>query len=134
MTFKKTETIFTINSYKILREITLKRKEVKKMKTAILILSLVLLPTLLSYSQIKEEPQKDTQKNKTVYLVIRNIDCYDCQGLGYINTYSFDFKRGDNSSSHNGSSGTIQKQLTRITCPYCGGKGKIEISEYRSKL
>lgn len=99
------------------------------MKTAILILSFILLPALMSYAQVTD---KDTGKKQTqtVYLVIKHIDCPDCQGLGYLNRVMYDFKREDNGTH----ASNVSSKIGRFTCPYCGGTGKLEIREYKPKL
>ncbi|MCE1165700.1 MAG: hypothetical protein LWX07_09895 [Bacteroidetes bacterium] len=99
------------------------------MKTAIIILGFILLPTFLTYAQVTD---KDTGKNnpQTVYLIIKHVDCPDCQGLGYLNKIIYDFNRQDN-GRHASNVGT---KIARITCPYCGGTGKLEIREYKPKL
>ncbi len=102
------------------------------MKTAIIILGLVLLPSFFTYAQVTD---KETGKGKVIYLIIRNVECTDCQGLGYLNTATFDFKRNDLVTSRsNTSTGSTDIRIARITCPYCGGTGKLEIREYRPKL
>jgi hypothetical protein len=102
------------------------------MKTAILILGLLILPSLYASAQ---DDSKETGKNKTIYLVVSHIDCKDCQGLGYLNTAMYDFNRQDNSNTHTErGAGSVGVRIARIICPYCGGTGKIEIREYKSKL
>ncbi|MDD5361915.1 MAG: hypothetical protein PHN88_07260 [Ignavibacteria bacterium] len=102
------------------------------MKTAILILGFLLLPSIYAFSQ---DDSKDTGKNKTVYLVISKVECHDCQGLGYLNTAMYNFSRDDNATGRSEKgAGTVSVKIGRVVCPYCGGTGKLEIREYKSKL
>ena len=102
------------------------------MKKALFLFGFLLVPILIAYSQ----DSKGDQQSKPITLTVKTIEitCHDCQGWGWIVSYSFKLGKGEpvvrSSDSGRGSKeGTINLELVRAVCPYCGGTGKVQVKQ-----
>ncbi len=104
------------------------------MKKLIFILLVLLIPFVFAYSQDdKSDIKRDAQPVK---IILKEVTCSDCQGIGWIYAVNYLTSSGVKNPNYvngNARNATQMSQLTALTkmiCPYCGGR-KTVFLEYK---
>ncbi len=104
------------------------------MKKLIFVLLVLLIPFVFAYSQVDKNDTK--REAQLVKIILKEVTCTDCQGVGWIYAMNYLTSSGvknPNYVSGNSRNSNQMSQLTTLTkmvCPYCGGR-KTVFLEYK---
>jgi len=103
------------------------------MKRLIFVSLFLIVPVLFAFSQDKDIIQKNEHNAQPVKIILKEVQCPDCQGFGWIIGLNY-LKSSAVKDRFNNSPGVSNPskvaELSRMVCPFCGGRKTVFI-EYK---